>query len=60
MPFPAGKPCRLSESGNAAILKPAEDTPATATFLARIFQDAGLPPGVFNSGSGDCAEQSIA
>jgi aminomuconate-semialdehyde/2-hydroxymuconate-6-semialdehyde dehydrogenase len=34
--------------GNTVILKPAEDTPASATIMARLAADAGLPPGVFN------------
>lgn len=34
--------------GNTAILKAAEDTPATAWVFAKIAHDAGLPPGVLN------------
>lgn len=34
--------------GNAAILKPAENTPMTATVLAQICSDAGVPDGVVN------------
>ena len=34
--------------GNAAILKAAEDTPATAWFFGKIAHEAGLPPGVLN------------
>ncbi len=34
--------------GNAAVLKPSEDAPATAWAFARLAQQAGLPPGVFN------------
>jgi aldehyde dehydrogenase (NAD+) len=34
--------------GNAAVLKAAEDTPATAWACAKIFREAGVPPGVFN------------
>jgi len=34
--------------GNTVVLKPAEDTPATATILARLAVEAGIPPGVFN------------
>ena len=35
--------------GNAVVLKPAGDTPVTGgLLLARIFEDAGLPPGVLN------------
>jgi acyl-CoA reductase-like NAD-dependent aldehyde dehydrogenase len=34
--------------GNTAVLKAAEDTPATAWIFGRIARDAGLPPGVLN------------
>lgn len=34
--------------GNTVVLKPAEQSPASATMLARLAADAGLPPGVLN------------
>jgi aldehyde dehydrogenase (NAD+) len=35
--------------GNAVVVKPATDTPVTGgLFLAKIFEEAGLPPGLFN------------
>jgi aldehyde dehydrogenase (NAD+) len=34
--------------GNSAILKAAEDTPATAWIVGRIAKEVGLPPGVLN------------
>jgi acyl-CoA reductase-like NAD-dependent aldehyde dehydrogenase len=34
--------------GNTVVFKPAEDTPACATRLVQIFEEAGLPPGVIN------------
>ncbi len=34
--------------GNVLILKPAEDTPASACEFAKILEDAGLPKGVLN------------
>ena len=34
--------------GNTVVLKPAEDTPASATIMARLAVEAGLPPGVLN------------
>ncbi len=34
--------------GNGAVLKAAEDTPATAWLFAKIAHEAGLPPGVLN------------
>ncbi len=35
-------------SGNAVILKPSEETPTTATLLAEVMKDAGMPDGAFN------------
>ena len=34
--------------GNGSIMKPSEDTPATAWVFADICREVGLPPGVFN------------
>ena len=34
--------------GNTVVLKPAEDTPASATIMARLALEAGIPPGVLN------------
>jgi aldehyde dehydrogenase (NAD+) len=34
--------------GNTVVLKPAEDTPHTATRLIEILTEAGIPPGVVN------------
>ncbi|MEA2377039.1 MAG: aminomuconate-semialdehyde/2-hydroxymuconate-6-semialdehyde dehydrogenase, partial [Thermoleophilaceae bacterium] len=34
--------------GNTVVLKPAEDTPTSATMLARLALEAGMPPGVLN------------
>ncbi|MGB2604871.1 MAG: 2-hydroxymuconic semialdehyde dehydrogenase [Candidatus Sulfotelmatobacter sp.] len=34
--------------GNAVVVKPSEETPATATLLAEAMQDAGIPKGVHN------------
>jgi alpha-ketoglutaric semialdehyde dehydrogenase len=50
--FPVAIPCWKAMPalvcGNTVILKPAEDTPACATKLVEIFEQAGLPPGVIN------------
>ncbi|MEC7209012.1 MAG: aldehyde dehydrogenase family protein, partial [Pseudomonadota bacterium] len=54
-------------AGNAFILKPSEETPLTANALAEIFQNAGLPDGLFQVIHGDhdigqaiCAHKGIA
>ncbi len=48
-------------AGNAVIGKPSEITPATATLLGEICNDAGLPPGVLNiiHGTGPDAGEAI-
>ena len=35
-------------AGNTAVFKPAGDTPEMASHFAKIFEEAGLPPGVLN------------
>lgn len=47
--------------GNTAVLKAAEDTPATAWIFGKIASDAGLPPGVLNiiQGFGEEAGQPL-
>ena len=35
-------------TGNAVILKPSEETPTTATLLAEVMHEAGVPAGAFN------------
>ena len=39
--------------GNAFVLKPSEKDPSAALFLAELWQDAGLPDGVFTVVQGD-------
>jgi aminomuconate-semialdehyde/2-hydroxymuconate-6-semialdehyde dehydrogenase len=40
-------------AGNTVVVKPSSETPATATLLAHIMQEVGLPPGVYNVVHGD-------
>ncbi|MGA0798314.1 MAG: CoA-acylating methylmalonate-semialdehyde dehydrogenase [Candidatus Nanopelagicales bacterium] len=40
-------------AGNCFILKPSEKDPSSAMWLARLWQEAGLPDGVFNVINGD-------
>ena len=35
-------------AGNTIICKPSEESPSSATLLAECFDEAGVPPGVFN------------
>jgi malonate-semialdehyde dehydrogenase (acetylating)/methylmalonate-semialdehyde dehydrogenase len=55
--FPAMVPLWMCANaiacGNAFILKPSEKDPSAALFLARLWQDAGLPDGVFSVVQGD-------
>lgn len=34
--------------GNTVVAKPSEETPSSATLLAEVMHEAGVPPGVFN------------
>ncbi len=42
-------------AGNAVVLKPAPETPATAHIIAELCLEAGVPPGVVNVVHGDAA-----
>jgi aldehyde dehydrogenase (NAD+) len=54
MAIPAWKSMAALIAGNTIVIKPATDTPAAVLALARVFEEAGLPAGVFNvvTGSG--------
>lgn len=49
-------------SGNTILIKPAEDTPLSALYIAKLAQEAGFPPGVVNvlPGRGEITGQCIA
>lgn len=49
-------------AGNTVVIKPAEDTPLSALYLARLAQKAGLPDGVLNvvTGFGESAGAALA
>ena len=49
-------------AGNTCVLKPAETTPLSALLLARVCQEADLPPGVVNvlTGAGDTGAALVA
>ncbi|MGH9441366.1 MAG: aldehyde dehydrogenase family protein [Thermoanaerobaculia bacterium] len=57
--IPAWKSMAALICGNTIVIKPATDTPASVIELAKVFEEAGLPAGVFNvvtgtgSGVGD-------
>lgn len=53
---PARKLAPLLATGNAAVFKPATETPASGLHLARALHDAGLPAGVLNVVTGRTAQ----
>lgn len=48
-------------AGNAVIFKPGEDTPATGAAFIKVFEDAGVPPGVISiiQGAGDVGDALV-
>jgi aldehyde dehydrogenase (NAD+) len=48
MAIPAWKGMAALIAGNTVVIKPATDTPASVVALARVFEEAGLPAGVWN------------
>ena len=59
--IPSWKAFPALVAGNTMVIKPAEDTPWSVIKLAEIFQEAGLPAGVFNvvTGYGPSAGQPL-
>lgn len=49
-------------AGNTVVIKPAEDTPLSALYLAKLAQQVGIPDGVINvvTGYGETAGASLA
>ena len=49
-------------AGNCILLKPAEDTPLSSLYMAKLAEEAGFPAGVFNvlPGRGEITGQCIA
>jgi alpha-ketoglutaric semialdehyde dehydrogenase len=54
--FPMNVMCRKTLpallTGNTVVFKPASFTPWSGVFMARLFERAGMPPGVFNCVTG--------
>ncbi len=46
--IPAWKSAPALVTGNTVVMKPASNTPGTATMFAEVLEAAGLPKGVFN------------
>ena len=46
--IPAWKSAPALITGNTVVLKPASNTPGTATLIAEVLEQAGIPKGVFN------------
>jgi aldehyde dehydrogenase (NAD+) len=59
--IPVWKSAPALAAGNAVVFKPAELTPATSALMAEIYEQAGLPPGVFNMvvGSGSVVGEAM-
>ncbi len=49
-------------AGNTVVWKPGEDTPAVSAAFVKVFEDAGIPPGVLNlvTGAGETGAALVA
>jgi aldehyde dehydrogenase (NAD+) len=59
--IPAWKSAPALVTGNTVVLKPASNTPATATLMVRLLHESGLPKGVVNlvTGSGSSVGNAL-
>jgi aldehyde dehydrogenase (NAD+) len=59
--IPVWKSAPAIVAGNTVVFKPATLTPGTASILAEVYEEAGLPPGVFNIvvGSGSTVGEAM-
>jgi alpha-ketoglutaric semialdehyde dehydrogenase len=59
--IPVWKSAPALAAGNTVVFKPAELTPATASLMVEIYEQAGLPPGALNMvvGSGSVVGEAI-
>jgi alpha-ketoglutaric semialdehyde dehydrogenase len=60
--IPSWKSLPALVAGNTVVFKPASDTPALGAAYVKVFEDAGLPAGVFNliTGPGGVVGNAIA
>ncbi len=56
--MPVSKIAHALAAGCSIIIKPAEETPGTAVAMTRLFEQAGVPPGVINLVFGNPAQIS--
>jgi len=62
MAIPSWKMMPALILGNTVVVKPAPDTPAATVHLARVLEEAGIPPGVVNvvTGGGEAGAALVA
>jgi alpha-ketoglutaric semialdehyde dehydrogenase len=59
MAIPSWKMLPALICGNTMVCKPASDTPLSTSNLVKVFEDAGIPPGVVNLVHGNAASVGI-
>lgn len=60
MAIPAWKSMPALICGNTVVLKPSPESPLSALNLVKVFEEAGVPPGVVNCATGTSAETGAA